>query len=152
MKIDNKLDIFEVLKNIDNGNIYYYDSLSDNEKKQLSMVVLFRWMTGTENTQQLKALDSIVNPFLYNLANHKDLIYKLMVIASSGTEKRYKWNPFKKVKDKLLTNKVISEYYGLSMSAARSYITMFDNETIIDMAKELGYDDTELKKIKKEND
>jgi len=152
MKTENKIDIFDVLKNIDNGNIYYLDSLTEDEKNKLSMVVLFRWMTGTENSQQIRALDSIVNPFLYTLSNHKDLIYKLMVIASSGTEKRYKWIPFKKGKNKQLTNKLISEYYDLSNTSASNYINMFDIETLIDMAKELGYDDNELKKIKKEND
>jgi hypothetical protein len=73
MTAKHKLDIFEVLKIIDGGDIYYYDTLSEEEQKSVSMYTLFHWMAGTDNSYQLQALESIVNPFIFSLSKHPKL-------------------------------------------------------------------------------
>lgn len=152
MTAKHKLDIFEVLKIIDGGDIYYYDTLSEEEQKSVSMYTLFHWMAGTDNSYQLQALESIVNPFIFSLSKHPKLLYRLMVIASSGTAKRYKWMGRKKIKTKPLSTKAISEFYGLDKESSFKYIGLLTGEHILDIAEALGYDDSEMKKIKKEHD
>lgn len=147
-----KVDIFTVLDNIDAGNVNFYDNLSEEEQKSISMVVLMQWMHGMDNTQQLKAIESIVNPFIYSLASHKSLLFKLMTIASSGTKKRYNWASKAKQKTMPISTTAISQFYGLSKSASRNYISLLGKQGIIDIALELGYDDSELKKLKKEHE
>lgn len=151
-KISRKVDIFRVLENIDNGNVNFYDSLTVEEQKSISMVVLMQWMHGMDNTQQLKAIESIVNPFIYSLSSHKSLLFKLMTIASSGTKKRYSWGSKNKNKSMALSTAAIASYYGLSKSDAKDYIGLLGKQGIIDIAMELGYDDSELKKLKKEHE
>ena len=116
------------------------------------MVVLMQWLHGMDNVQQLKAIESIVNPFIYSLSSHKSLLFKLMAIASSGTKKRYSWSNKSKQKGMPLSISAISAYYGLSKSDSRDYISLLGTQRIIDIALELGYDDSELKKIKKEHE
>lgn len=148
--MEKKIDIFKVLNEIDSGNIHYYSTLTPEEKKSLSMYVLFNWMCGTDNEVQIKGLDLFVNPYLFSLSKHDELLFKLLVIASSGTQKQYKWKAKKKEKSKSLISKIISEYHSISMKDAEKYKDTFDKEVIIDMAKDLGYDDSELKKIEKQ--
>lgn len=150
MSNENKINIFDVLNHIDSGDIYYYDNLTDEQKNSISMFMLCQWMTCMNNQQQLKAVEAIVNPYIFSLHKHKTLLYKLMVIASSGTKKNYKWNYKKKKKSTSASVSIISEYHDLSNKHAEEYINMFKKEDIIDMAMELGYDDNYLKKIKKE--
>lgn len=151
-KTPRKVDIFKVLENIDDGNVNFYDSLTVEEQKSISMVVLMQWMYGMDNTQQLKAIESIVNPFIYSLSSHKSLLFKLMTIASSGTKKRYSWGPKNKNKSMTLSTAAIASYYGLSKSDAKDYIGLLGRQEIIDIAMGLGYDDSELKKLKKEHE
>ena len=151
-KASRKVDIFKVLDNIDEGNVNFYDNLSEEEQKSISMVVLMQWLHGMDNVQQLKAIESIVNPFIYSLSSHKSLLFKLMAIASSGTKKRYSWSNKSKQKGMPLSISAISAYYGLSKSDSRDYISLLGTQRIIDIALELGYDDSELKKIKKEHE
>jgi hypothetical protein len=46
-----KLDVAEVLRQLDNKNIGYYSELTDEQKKSLAPVVLMRWMSAVGEEQ-----------------------------------------------------------------------------------------------------
>lgn len=148
---ENKVDIFDFLRKIDSGDFGYYANLSDEQKKSLSMVVANRWMSCTSNKTQIVALNALVNPFVFKFAsNHKELLYKLMLIASSGTEKHYTWIPKGKSAKRPNTCKILSEYYGFSTERAEAYINDFSVAEVVECAEALGADDSTIKKIKHE--
>lgn len=147
-----RVDIFEFLREVDSGNFEYFENLSEAQKKKFAPVVATRWMSCTRNTSQLQAVNALVNPFTFAFATkHKELLYKLMLIASSGTEKRYKWIGKKKSGGTMPnTTTILAEYYKISKSKASGYAKMFTVDEVIECAENLGYDEAYLKKIKNE--
>lgn len=148
-----RLDIFKVLKSIDSGDFDYYDNLTEDELKSLPMVVLSRWMSCTKNVKQLNGVNNLVNPFVFKYGvKHKKLLYYLMLVASSGSQKNYKWVPRKKKGSSTpIACAVVAEYYGMSSKDAANYIkSTLDVNDVISCASALGYEDKEITKIKNE--
>lgn len=147
-----KVDIFDFLKSVDNSDFYYYSELSEEQRKSLSLVVAARWLSCTKNSKQILAVNSLVNPFTFKFAyKHPELLYKLMLISSSGTEKHYKWvGKKKKSSSKPTSTQAISEYYGISTTKADEYLASFSLEDVLECANALAYDDAQVKKIKNE--
>lgn len=145
-----KLDIFNVLKQIDNKNINFYDSLSDEHKKQFVPLLTMRWLSSG-NKLQTQLQNTILNPMVFRLHRHPSLLYKLMVATSDGKSKRYTWIK-KKSKDKSspITISVISSYYQCSKKDALRYKKQLHVDDILEMADELGYDKDQIKKLKTE--
>lgn len=152
MTTTNKIDIFDFLKHVDALDFNYYSNMTPEQKKSLSLVVAARWLSCTKNTSQIVAVNAFVNPFTYKFSyKHPDLIYKLMLIASSGTEKRYTWvGKKKKTCTKPNSVQTISEYYSISKNKAVEYTQMFTLDEVLECAEALAYDKTVIKKIKDE--
>jgi len=148
----NRVDIFDLLKHVDAGDLEYWEALSEEDKKSVAFVVASRWMSCTQNTGQLIAVNQLINPLVFSFGTkHKGLLYRLMLIASSGTAKHYKWVGRKKSGSSMpVSTRVISEYYGLSTKRANTYVESFTLEEVMECAEALGYDDAELKKLKNE--
>ena len=149
---DNKVDMFDLLKHVDKGDLDYWENLSEDEKKSVAFVVVSRWMSCTKNPDQIVAVNHLLNPLVFNFGTkHKGLLYRLMLIASSGTEKRYQWiGKKKKVPSKPTATQVVSEYYNLKLERANSYLDMLTLDDVLECAEGLGYDDASVKKIKNE--
>lgn len=147
-----KVDIFDFLKKVDSSDFYYYSDLTDDQKKSLSLVVAARWMSCTKNAKQVVAVNALVNPFTFKYSSkHPELLYKLMLIASSGTEKNYKWvGKKKKISSKPTSAQALAEYYGISSAKADGYLANFSLDDVLECAESLAYDDAQIKKIKNE--
>lgn len=147
-----RVDIFKLLKHVDAGDLQYWNNLSEEEQKSVAFVVANRWMSCTKNIEQISAVNSLVNPLVFPFGTkHKGLLYRLMLIASSGTEKQYRWVGRKKNESKKPTaRKIIADYYGFSDSRAESYLSMFSYEELVECGSALGYDDESMKKLKNE--
>lgn len=148
--MSDKLEIFDVLKEIDKKNVGFYDGLSDEHKKQFVPLLTMRWLSsGTKLQTQLQ--NAILNPMVFKLHRHPGLLYKLMVATSDGKSKRYTWIK-KKSKDKSAPTvvAVISSYYQCSKKDALRYKKQLSEDDILEMADELGYDKEQVKKLKTE--
>ncbi len=150
---ERKVNIIDFLNNIDSGNLEYYTSLTSEERKSVSMVVVGRWLTCTKNTKQILACNALVNPFVFKFAGkHNELLYNLMVTASNGAKKNYRWVPRKKRESsRPVSSKAVAQFHGISTYAASGYVgKAYSYEDILYFAESLGFDDAELKKIKDE--
>ncbi len=150
---ERKVNIIDFLNKIDSGDLDYYSNLSDEERKSVSLVVVGRWLACTKNTKQILSCNALVNPFIYKFAGkHNELLYNLMVTASNGSKKNYRWIPRKKRENaKPISSRAVAEFYGISTGAALGYIgKAFKFDDVLYCAESLGYDDTEIKKIKDE--
>ena len=144
-----KLDIFQVINQIDRKNSFFCSNLTEEEQKAFVPFVTMRWLTGTQNAYQVIVLNELVNPFAFSLATHKDLLYKLMTVCTSGKTQRYKWHKTtsKKTTNKPHTVSVVKDFYGYNTMDALEAIKLLDDDTILTMAEQLGWQKAEVSKL-----
>jgi hypothetical protein len=145
------LDIFKILGDLNEGNLNVWQQLTPEEQKSFSPYVIARWMSGTNDAKQLFLVNELVNIPLFSLAKeHMELLAKLL--ACCGTKKkgkRFFWVAAPK-KDNSSGLEVVKEYFGYSSREAREQYHLLSQDDIIEMAEELGYQQDELKKLKKD--
>lgn len=98
-----KNDIFEVLKQIDNRNYQYYDTLSEEQQKEIQPYTLCRWMSaiaGNEYNHMALTIDinNNVNKHFWELSKYKDLQWKLLCSCGNKKFNRHQWIPQNKPK------------------------------------------------------
>jgi len=145
------LDIFHLLGQIDKKDTLFYSKLTDEQRKAYSPLVSMRWMSGTSDERQIIYLNELVNRFVFNMGDHKELLFKLQCAASSGTPRRYNWMAAKTSGGK--KNKgldIVMQYYDYGVREGKAAMALLGSEDILLMAEELGYQKEELAKLKKE--
>lgn len=146
-----RLDIFKTLDNIDSGNLSYLSELDPQFSKQFSPLVVMRWASGTSSKAQILKLNAFVNPFVFSLGSNKSLLYNLLLAASDGKQKSYKWvkRP-SKGGNKPQSIEVIKRYYSCSSTRAAEYVKLLNVSDVVDIASSLGEDTAVIKAIQKE--
>lgn len=147
-----KVDIFPMLKNIDDFNLNSIKELTEEEKKSLSPYLLLQWMNGCKSKLQIQQLNATLNRLLFEVpTSHKELLFKIAYAASDGRTKKYYWIK-KKQKQKKYTEsiKIIQKRYHCSKKTALSYIPLLEFDGVYELALELGEQQDTIKKIKKE--
>lgn len=152
---DKRLDIFGLLRNIDKQNIEYYSALSDDEKKAFAPVVLMQWMfclkNPSENPLQRILLNEVVNPYIFKLYKHPELLYYLMCVCAPGYQQQYKWKKPNVTESKFPRSlEIVKRVYGYSTKLAEQSMPVLTNEDILQFAIDLGTDADEMKKLKQE--
>ena len=147
-----KLDIFRVLSRVDAKDTKFYDGLSDEEQKAFQPLVVMKWLSGTSDARQVYFLNEFLNPFIFSIPNHKQLLYQLMTICNSGKSRRYKWNKAKPKQSSKMpeTIKVIQDTFRYSAKHSEDALPMLTNDDILEYAGHLGRQKDEISKIKKE--
>lgn len=153
MATERTLDIFKVLDAINKNNPKYYDTLSEQQLKELQPFVVMRWVTGTSSEWQIQYVNELVNPFVFNLlADHKRLLFNLLTICGPGKFQKYSWikGPSKKTTSKPMAVSVLKKLYNYSTSQAEQALALHTVDDILDYAEQLGYQTDEISKIRKE--
>lgn len=145
------LDIFEVLSNIDNKNVDYYDNLSDEQKKAFAPIVIAQWMCCSKSEIQTILTNEFVNKYIYSLYKHPELLYKLMTCCSMGVRQFYKWNKVEKQTSNFPKSiELIKKCMSYSTKQAIAVLPLISSEEIILMAYDFGYQQNEIKILTKE--
>ena len=152
-----KLNIFEVLGNINSKNTNYYYQLSEDDRKHVIHYTNMIWMTGTDSALQIYLINEFVNPYVfhfvtrsyYNEHQFPDLLFYLMCTCSPGKFKKYNW-PRRKQPSESHVIKVIKEYFGYSTMEAKEVRSILSKEDILSYAEELGWQKTEIATLKRE--
>jgi hypothetical protein len=146
-----KLDIFKILGQINSRDLHVYEKLSDEEKKGFTPYIISQWLYGTNNLRQVMFLNELVNPFIWSLGKHPELLVKLMACCGTGSYNKFSWIPFsKKEKQKTQSILIIMQYYDFTEREAKSNLHLLTKDDIIEMAEELGLQNDEISKLKKE--
>ena len=147
-----KLDIFKILSQLNSRDMHIWETLSEEERKSLSVYVVSQWIYGTTNEMQIILNNELVNPFIWTFnKNHPELLVKLLACVGDGTKRRFKWTAIPKAKnDNRLRIQVIMDYYNFSEREAISNNHLLSNEIILQYAEELGWTKEEITKLKKE--
>ena len=148
-----KLDLFnEVLPNLSRKNEKFYKSLTEEQAKEISPLILMRWMSGTNDARQIYFLNELVNPFVFTLGKHKELLVDLITLCASGREQRYKFNKVKskKISKTPKTVNIIKEFFDYNTIDALEVLPIISNDDILSFAEQLGSQPPEISAIKKE--
>lgn len=146
-----KLDIFDVLSNLNDKNYNFYDELEDEQTKQFAPLVVNRWMTGCGDSLQVYLDNEIVNPYIFSLQHHKSLLWKLMCISNSGKKQRYNWiKPPSVNKTSSLAIDAICQYYKYNVRQATQAFAILNKEEVIKIASELGWQPDMISALQKQ--
>jgi hypothetical protein len=144
------LDIFQLLGKIDKGDKAIWPTLTEEQRKSFAPLIAMRWMSGTSDARQIVFLNELVNPMVFTIGSHKELMMQLLAVASSKQPKRYQWMAVKNATKKHKGYDVVSEYYGYGDRDTKEALKVLTTEDILEMAEELGYQKEELAKLRKD--
>lgn len=149
-----KLDLFGLLDKINKKNYHLWDSYSEAEQKEISPLIIMRWLSGTSDKRQIIFLNEIVNQIVFALPDHKALMLKLLAIANSGSPRRYFWLSQKSSASEKRGAKravaAIEQYYQCSPKEAKEYLRILEKEDVIEICEKLGMQKDEIQLVKKE--
>ena len=147
-----KFDIFDVLGKINKKNHTFFREMPKDQQNAIAPVVLMRWMSGTTDARQIFFLNEAVNPFVFPLANHKELLIDLMTVCAPGKFQKYKWHKSlnKRTTSTPIAVSVIRDYFDYSQREAQQSLPLLSNDDVLDYAEQLGYQKEEITKLKKE--
>ncbi len=147
-----KLDIFKTLDHISKKDVDFFNTLSDEEKKAFQPLIVLRWLSGTSSPRQVYFLNEFVNPVVFSCYTHKELLYNLMTICTSGKSQRYTWRKAfsKKSSSFPESTSVLKEYYGYNTIHALEALPLLTDEDILLYAEQLGRQKEDVTKIKRE--
>lgn len=123
-----------------------------DEQKALHPLVLMRWMSGTTDARQIFFLNEAVNPYVFPLAKHPELLIDLMTICAPGQFKKYKWHKSlnKRASSTPIAVSIVRTYFEYSQREAQEALPLLSNDDVLDYAEQLGYQKEEITKLKKE--
>lgn len=135
-----KLDIFSTLYAIDNNQLTYLDSLTEEERKGFVPVVVMRWASAIEDKRKsainVMLINEFVNKHFWALYKHPELQFKLMAMVGIGKTQRHQWIAGKAEKANelliqwMLSHHVLVSEKEIAMKIAK--MTIEDIEKYID--------------------
>lgn len=144
-----KLDIFEVLKKIEQKDRTYFFNLPAELKRAFAPIVVMRWLTGNSDALQIYQINMYANKYVFSLSKDPELIYLVLTACSSGNQHRNKWMPKKSQSNKLRLS-CIAQMYSISSKDALNYVDKFSPDEFVSFAQELGWTKEETKKLQEE--
>ena len=85
-----KLDIFKIIEKLNKGDLHIWETLSEEEQKGFGAYIITRWMSGTTDLMQIMLLNELVNPIIYNLSKHPELLCKMLACCGTKSYRKFK--------------------------------------------------------------
>ncbi|HEY6437913.1 MAG TPA: hypothetical protein VIY47_15090 [Ignavibacteriaceae bacterium] len=161
-KEEHKLDLFKtVLPALDRRDIHFYNSLTDEQKKDIGIWVLTRWMSSTMNNpiDQMYTVNEVVNKNSKIFSSkksdnalesnrHKELQWMLLAISGSGRTERHVWPGAPKgVKKNALEDAILAIYPLINDNELELILRINTQQELTNFFKENGYDDKSIKEL-----
>lgn len=152
MPTERKLDIFRVLKAADGKKGDFFESLTDDERKEFQPFLVGRWMSGTAHPAQVCLLNEFFNPYAFALTTHKQLLWQLLTVCNVGKAQRYVWNklPAKRESGRPNAIRAVREFYGYNTEHAIDALDILTRSQVLEIAENLGWQQEDIAKIRRE--
>jgi len=147
-----KLDIKRELRAVDDKNYYFYDNLTDEEKKAFSPYVLMRYVSNVQGDKDIQEwfverTNEMVNKNHWTLSkNHKALLWKLFAVCGTGMTL---YHPYLKAGSKEKANKIeklLCELHpAMKMSEIKLLASMMDKKDKEELFDQMGFDKKQRK-------
>lgn len=147
-----KLDLKKALKAIDLRDVDFYDNLTEEEKKGFSPYLMMRFAASNQSTNPLahqicvQGVNELVNVDFEILSKHPKLFWMLLALGGVGSIQFHPWMNYKSKKSNKKTIKFLEEQFPtMKQDDLELMVELNDNKTLIEWARELGWDKKEIK-------
>lgn len=152
-----KLDIGEVLKNINAKNYNWFSSLAKEEQETFVPFVVMQFLSGS-GEEDLIVLNDFVNTDFSDKSKNKELFYRLCCVVGSGGYSKRKYMKPPKVKREKESKVVwlVSEYIGenLTYEEALNFVkknfNLYDEDFWGSIAQSYNWSNDAIKSLEKE--
>lgn len=145
---------------VDKRQFDWYDNLSDEDKKSLSMWVLMRYVSSTSsnvdeiNEHYLTMTNELVNVNFSDLIKHPELQFRLMQCVGVGTNQFHNWiKPMKRKKDTSSNPKLFGFYeqqFPHFNDEELAHLVKIQNiDEVKETLRDAGLDDKQIKAMLK---
>jgi hypothetical protein len=150
---DRKLDLNKTLLALDRKDLEFYDSLTAEEKKSYTPLILMRYMSllTDQNPNIIYAVlatNDLVNLGFWQLTKYPDLQHLLLCLAGTGSKQYHSWIP---VKNKKRSNKlhswVLDLYPDYNEAEIKLFLSKFTADSFNEFLRDLGMSDTDIKEM-----
>ena len=148
------LDIKDVMKALDTKNYSWYNELSEDDKKEVSIWQLMRFLSSVDSKNReivdfyLVFTNDLVNVNFNVVREHPELQFRLMQIVGMGIPQFHPWIPPAKKQKK---DKVHEWLVGLFPQCNDDEITLIQDtsskDELLRLANDHGLTDKEIKEI-----
>jgi hypothetical protein len=155
-----KLDVFETIRQLDRKNRSYYEDLEPDQQKEISPLVLMRWVSGLKDQgnpdeieYRILMLNETVNKDMFNISdkNHKQLKWLLGTVVSHNSKGSFRYEYIKHTREKTdpherrTINFLKSVYPTYKESEIELLARINSRKDIKDLARQHGWTDAEIK-------
>lgn len=151
---EQKLPLKTVLSAIDKRKFDWYDTLSEEEKKQVGIYQMMRYMSSCKtNSRDIRDHYLIMTNELVNcnygvLSAHPDFQFRLLQIVGIGRDVFHEWIPPGKRKKKNPVKEWLSElYYEYSDDEIDTLFQVTPIDQLKELARDHGLQDKEIKEL-----
>lgn len=152
-KKEHKLDLFKVvLPALDKRNKMFYNTVSDEERKDLNKQIwtLTRWMSSTKQHSEhhILMVNDIVNMNSSDLKHHPELQWKLLALCGSGKTQMHQWiTPPRGAKKNKLETAVLKIIPLLKDDDLALFLTINNRDELSEFLKDNGLSDKEVNEL-----
>ena len=146
------MNLQSLLTALDTKNKDFYENLSPDEKKEVSLWMMMRYMASSETYPDyfLCMVNEFVNVDFQALKNHPELQWKLLCLCGLGTKYKHTWIPPGKKKKKNKLEAAIAELKPeLSHEEVKLFASIRTKEEIIGFFIERGFQQKDIDELVK---
>lgn len=149
-----KLTIKEEMQAIDTKDRAWYDSLTEEEKKKLSIWMLMRYTSNATDRafaeHYLEWTNEVVNVHFNKLRKHPQLQFQLLQLVGLGRSTFHPWiAPGKAAKKDKIATWVAENYSHLNDDEIEIFLSGHTIESLRELMEEHGLDKKSIKEILK---
>ena len=151
--MSNKLTIKEEMRAIDQRDVGWWDTLTEEEKKKISPWVLMRYTSACDTNHDeirdhyLTMTNELVNVHFNTLRHHPQLQHRLLQIVGIGKSQYHPWiAPGKRKKKNRVAEWLLELYPHLNDDELDIMLTT-DKKQLKALAEQAGLTDKQIKEI-----
>jgi hypothetical protein len=146
------LPLGDVLTAMDFCNKKFYKNLSEEQKKEISLWTLMRYMSSScsDSEHHLLLVNNFVNHEFNTLRKHPELQWMLLALCGKGKTQKHIWiKPPKGVKKNPLEQAILNYYPLLKDDEIDMLLNINTKKDFEQFFKDNGYDDKTIKELLK---
>ena len=128
----------------------FYKNLSAEHKKEISMWVLMRYMSSSQNNAEhhLVMVNDIVNNNFNTISKHPELQWKLLALCGTDRKQYHPWiAPGKGVKKNKIEQALLDLYPLMKDEDIELLLKLNTKDELEELFKDNGFDDKTIKEL-----
>lgn len=150
-KAKSKIPLNDMLLAIDTGDLYFYNNLDSDQRKDFSPWLAMRYasnVSGDYSMYYISMVNDIVNKDFSILNKHPELQWKLLAVCGIGTKQYHPFVPPGKRKKKSKIQDLLAEIYPHMKISDLEMLEEINTKTELkELATDYGYTKKEISEI-----